>query len=267
MNPYEGYYLYVDMDGTLLNDEKKITPGNLEAMDRFIAGGGTVGIASGRSPHNIDYYYSLFHVNAPCILFNGSAVYDFDTKMYLYKCPLDKMLMLPVIERGIAAAPDICVQVFTEKAIYELNPDQIGDPYLVFEWFDRTMAAPEEITEDWLKMLFCDADGDKVDRVQAAIDPSPFLALGMTVARSGREYFEFLPTNKGETMKRLPQIIPDVRMTLAIGDYGNDLAMVQMADIGAAPANATDAVKAAAKYLVADNNHDAVADFLYKAVF
>ena len=267
MKPYEGDYLFVDMDGTLLNDDKKITQGNLDAMDKFIELGGKVGIASGRSPHNIDYYRSLFHVNAPCILFNGSAVYDFDTKRYLYQCPLDKTLLRPIIDQGVAVAPDICVQIFTEKAIYETNPNQVGDPYLAYEWFDRAMTTPEQITEPWLKLLFCDGDGDKVDRVQASIDPRPFLALGMTVERSGREYFEFLPTNKGETLKRLPTILPDVRRTLAIGDYGNDLAMVAMADLSAAPANATDAVKAVAKFQVADNNHDAVADFLNRAVF
>ena len=267
MKPYEGLYLYVDMDGTLLNDDKKITQGNLDAMDRFIEGGGKVGIASGRSPHNIDYYRSLFNVNAPCILFNGSAIYDFATGEYLYKAPLDKELVRPVIDIGVAMEPDVCVQIFTEKAIYETNPNQIGDPYLAYGWFPRTAATPEEITEPWLKMLFCDADGDKLDRIQNSIDPTPFLARGLTVERSGREYFEFLPSNKGLAMRKLCEVIPGVRKTLAIGDYGNDLAMIQMADLSAAPANATDAVKAAAHLHVVDNNHDAVADFLRIAVF
>ncbi|MBR2782338.1 MAG: HAD hydrolase family protein [Oscillospiraceae bacterium] len=268
MKPFEGFYLYVDMDGTLLNSDKKITQGNLDAMSRFIDEGGKIGIASGRSPHNIDYYYSLFTVNAPSILFNGSAVYDFDTKQYLYQAPLNKSMMQPVIDTGLSILPDVCIQVFTEKAIYECNLNQgAGDPYLKFEWFDRVMATPDQIQENWLKLLFCDGDGEKIDRIQAAIDPAPFEAIGMTVTRSGLEYFEFLPTNKGETLRKLPQIIPDVRKTLAIGDYGNDLAMVEAADIGAAPANATDAVKSVADCIVADNDHDAVADFLEKAVF
>ncbi len=267
MKPYEGYYLYVDMDGTLLNDDKKITPGNLASMERFIALGGKIGIASGRSPHNIDYYRSLFPVNAPCILFNGSAIYDFDEKRYLCQFSLDKRLLRPIIDIGVAVAPDICVQIFTEKAIYETNPNQVGDPYLVYEYFPRTMATPEAITEPWLKLLFCDGNEEKVNRVQRAIDPAPFLERGMTVERSGKEYFEFLPSNKGLTLQKLREVVPGVRKTLAIGDYGNDLAIVQMADLSAAPANATPAVQAAAQFHVADNNHDAVADFLERAVF
>ena len=267
MKPYDGIYLYVDMDGTLLNDDKKITDGNRLAMERFIDGGGRVGIASGRSPHNIDYYRSLFPVNAPCILFNGSAIYDFDTGRYLWHVALDKPLMHPVIRQGLSVAPDVCVQIFTQKAIYEINPDQIGDPYLVYEYFPRTMCPPEEITEDWLKLLFCDADGAKIDRIRAAIDPAPFLARGMTVESSAVEYFEFLPSNKGLALQALKVQIPGVRKTLAIGDYNNDLKLVELADLSAAPANATDAVKAVATLQVADNNHDAVADFLRKAVF
>ena len=267
MKPYDGIYLYVDMDGTLLNDDKKITDGNRLAMERFIDGGGRVGIASGRSPHNIDYYRSLFTVNAPCILFNGSAIYDFASGQYLYHVALDKALIRPVIEQGLAVAPDVCVQIFTEKAIYEINPDQVGDPYLIYEYFPRTMCRPEEITEDWLKMLFCDADAEKIARIRAAIDPAPYLARGMTVENSAPVYFEFLPSNKGLALQALKHIIPGVRRTLAIGDYLNDLKLVQMADVSAAPANAAPEVKAAATWQVADNHHDAVADFLRQAVF
>ena len=40
--------LFLDLDGTLLNDQKEITPGNRRAMDEALAQGHRIVVASGR---------------------------------------------------------------------------------------------------------------------------------------------------------------------------------------------------------------------------
>ena len=46
--------------------------------------------------------------------------------------------------------------------------------------------------------------------------------------------------------------------TMAVGDSGNDRAMIEAAGLGVAMGNAQPPVKAAANYLTADNDHDGV---------
>ena len=47
------YLFFTDLDGTLLNDEKQITPKTLEAIDAYISAGNKFIIASGRPFNNI----------------------------------------------------------------------------------------------------------------------------------------------------------------------------------------------------------------------
>ena len=78
-------------------------------------------------------------------------------------------------------------------------------------------------------------------------------------------YLEILPENvsKGSALSWIFEycgIDPD--QTAAIGDFYNDIAMIELASLGAAPANAPQDVKASADVVVADNNHAAVADLI-----
>ena len=54
--------------------------------------------------------------------------------------------------------------------------------------------------------------------------------------------------------------------TIAFGDGGNDVNMLQMAGVGVAMGNASDAVKAFAGHATLSNEEDGVADFLEKHI-
>ena len=59
------------------------------------------------------------------------------------------------------------------------------------------------------------------------------------------------------------QIGVPVSDTIAVGDEANDLLMIRAAGLGAAMANATDKVRAAAGYITkCDNNHSGVAEVI-----
>ena len=50
-------------------------------------------------------------------------------------------------------------------------------------------------------------------------------------------------------------------------DFYNDVALIETASVGAAPANAPEDVKECANVIVADNEHSAVADFIGRYLF
>ena len=73
--------------------------------------------------------------------------------------------------------------------------------------------------------------------------------------------------NLGTALEDVRARCGDVKKILAIGDYNNDLEMVALADIGGAPANAIDEVKAVADIVLsASNNESCVAEFLKRTL-
>ena len=58
MKKYSGYFLITDLDGTLLNTNKEISPTNQKALAEFTAQGGRFSVATGRSPARKNWYPS-----------------------------------------------------------------------------------------------------------------------------------------------------------------------------------------------------------------
>ena len=73
---YSGWYLLSDMDGTLIDSQGSTSEGNRRAIKTFTEGGGLFGIATGRAPNNLGDYLEGLPINAPCVFYNGGAVYD-----------------------------------------------------------------------------------------------------------------------------------------------------------------------------------------------
>ena len=98
------------------------------------------------------------------------------------------------------------------------------------------------------------------------LDRAFALTLGTTDIVKDAKYFELLPAgvDKGTGVRAI-RALPEVagRRILCIGDYWNDAAMLQEADIAFAPDNAIDEIKAIADHIVPDNNSDALAHVIF----
>ncbi|MCL2591883.1 MAG: Cof-type HAD-IIB family hydrolase [Defluviitaleaceae bacterium] len=67
--------LYFDLDGSLLDHHENITERNLKAITEFMALGGKVGLATGRSYIESKRYIDMIKPNMPCFLLNGNQIY------------------------------------------------------------------------------------------------------------------------------------------------------------------------------------------------
>ncbi len=267
MGAYDGYYLYCDLDGTLLDDDKRISAENREAILDFIQQGGRFGVATGRVPGILGSVERDLPINAPCILFNGAGLYDLDERKFLAMHPVDRDRTGRVAERLIELNDSTCVQVFTDTSIYEINPDQRDDPQTVIEQIQTRCEPFDQVSGTLLKVLIAHTP-DALDILHASLEQDG-LFDGLSAFRTSSTYLEFVAegVNKGMTLSDVRSRCKDVKKILAIGDYNNDLEMVSLADIGGAPANAIREVKDAADIVLdADNNHSAVARFLEAAL-
>ena len=263
MGVYDGYYLYSDMDGTLLDDDKRVSEENRAAIRSFVEQGGRFGLATGRVPSILCSAENDLPINAPCILYNGGGLYDLSTQTFLAKHPLPYDLAAEIVSCVIASRANACVQVFTDLAIFEVNANQRDDPQTVLEQIPIRTGAFACIEGSILKLLIAHETAD-LSEIHAAVRSASFFPE-LNVFRSSDHYLEIVASNvnKGSALSDVRSRCDNVKKILAIGDYNNDLEMVRYADIGAAPANAIDEVKSAADIVLpVDNNHHCVARFL-----
>jgi len=82
------------------------------------------------------------------------------------------------------------------------------------------------------------------------------------IIRSEYIFSDLMPKNinKGDGLQALAEYLKiDMRNTLAIGDYDNDVSMIKRAGVGVAVANASESAKAAADLITVSNNEHAIA--------
>ena len=267
MGAFDGYYLYCDLDGTLFDDDKRVSMENRVAIEAFVREGGRFGVATGRAPSIIGAIERDLPVNAPCILLNGAGLYDLAEKQFLAMHPIDSALTERVISRAVPLSPNVCPQIFNATGIYETNPNQRDDPQTVIEHMPVTQVSIDQVPQPFLKFLLAHTAAN-LDFLHKTLEQEG-LFEGLSAFRSADAYLEFvaLGVNKGTALEDVRARCGNVKKILAIGDYNNDLEMVALADIGGAPANAIDKVKSAADIvLAASNNESCVAEFLARAL-
>lgn len=266
MGRFEGYLLVSDFDGTLIDHELNISSENIDAIRSFIAQGGRFLGATGRTELNVRPYTNGIPMSSPWILYNGAAIFDWQSNSFLYKAPLDRPLTEAFVTKVMARFPTINVQVFSGGPFCEVNQAALPDRQVVLEQQHFESKPMELIKDDWLKVLFCSDDPDQIDAIEAMLDDDP-LRQQVHKVHSAARYFELTApgANKGSALARLKQLLDPVPTTVvAIGDYLNDIEMLQEADISAAPDSALPQVKKSADIITSSHAQSAIADLVFK---
>lgn len=255
----QGTLLVSDLDGTLLTPDKQAHPRDLEAVRRFREAGGAFTIATGRSIPSALPYVERFEVTLPVILHNGAMLYDYTAKRVLWSTTLPEtareyvrkiMEACPYAGTELLVADDILVPRFSPEVEKHLFVEEIG----------HTACPLEEASDSWVKVLFA-MEPSLADELERYVESQDF--PGVRFVRSDDKYYEMLPldADKGQALTHLKEAAPGTYTRVAaIGDYNNDLGMLEAADIAFAPETAIEAVRNIARHIVCSNSEGAVAD-------
>ncbi len=234
MSTFDGILLCTDFDGTFAMPGPTVSRENSEAVRYFQENGGRFTFASGRSPEFFARF-TQFHANAPIIAANGTMICDPDT--------YDKKTIFPMPEETLCIL-DALARIPQTELMYLC--DSFGQG---IEWNKAVGKLPSDvfsgIEKPWFKVLFHQSAEDTLflrDYLSAhhagvfAVNRSYKNGVELHASGSG----------KGACLAYLKAHDPTVRLTIGVGDYENDVTLVQMADIGYAVENAEPEVKAAA---------------------
>ena len=196
------------------------------------------------------------------ILYNGGAIYDYDKREIVWHSVLSKNAK-EYTEDVYRKFPDIGIEILLDDQIYVVRSNAIVKKHLDTERLSYIACNIDEVPDGWFKVLFA-LEPSRMDEFEAYM-----LAKGyqdVCFVHSFTHYFEMLPegSSKGGALCHLAEITGiSMEKTVAIGDYFNDFEMIQNAGMGVAVANAPQKLKDAAKLVVCDNDHHAVAELIY----
>lgn len=259
MGRFDGYLLCSDLDGTLLDDEKCISRGNIEAIEYFKAEGGKFTFCTGRVVDGVRYVLEYVRPNVPMICFNGAAIYDFETEKYLHTKPLCS-LAPDAVSYIYDLLPNAAIDVCTAYDSFFCRTNRILERHKTLEHLKDNYVDFRDIKGEWMKVIFM-TEPEELHEVRDAFKNYPYTDK-FDFVQSCENYYEMLPkaSGKGYGLKELVKILnADMSKTIGIGDNFNDIDLVRTAGIGAVVKNAEDEVKKAADMVVdADNNSDAL---------
>lgn len=254
--------LACDLDNTLLSPDREIDPENVAAIHRAVEAGIQVVLASGRIQTSIRIFAEQLGLTGPLIACNGSD------GVYVGGQPIFHRRLDPRAVRAIlsyCAAMGVQANAYTATQVFFVTESSWAEEYesRVRSVRPGSIDLESACSLDVSKVLVID-DAERIPEHRSAISN---LIKGIPVrwTESEPEYLEFLPdgVSKGTALATVAEHLGIAQVeTAAIGDYLNDLEMIEWAGIGAAVANAHPEVAAVANKHVSSHDHHGVAEFI-----
>ncbi len=267
MKKYTNVILLSDMDGTLLNSQGFVSKENKEAITFFTQNGGLFGIATGRSQLNSVLFLDEIKVNTPCILYNGCGVYDFDLGQFITLNELSKTKLIYFLEHCLKEFSEVSIQIYCPEMCYFISSPKQADPHVVAIHQPCEFTQIKTISElPWIKILFCGASEDLI--ALNGLMTGYGLENELNWVFSSEIYLEYLPygISKGSALRYMKESVYPEYKIYAVGDYNNDIEMLQAADIGIATQNALTSLKDIADRITVTNDESAIADIIYNII-
>ncbi len=253
------------MDGTLLRDDKTISERTVRAVQRFEAAGGRFTIATGRGVAAMQRYISQLQTRTPLILLNGCLGYDPVTGEDIFRHELPRPVLEAVWPILLEHKLDMVVHGSRRGLIFGMN-DTIAEHLRLDGITAEEVPAMSPASLSGVVKVLTIAEQPVLDQAEAALVAS---GAPVQVVRSHTTYMEILPPEggKGRGLTTLLEHLGiPVEQSLAVGDYLNDLEILQTAGLGVAMANAHPGVKAIAGWETLSNMEDGVAVLLESLV-
>lgn len=261
--------LFLDLDGTLLDDNKNFTERNRRAIEKALSLGHKIIVCTGRplvSAKAVSKMLGFDKKDCYVVAYNGGEIYDMYNHETIFKQTIPLEYVRYVFDASRAAG--LHCQTYTEDGILAEQEAEIMKRYKRFTKVDYTVVDDviAALPDEPVKMIVMDDDHEKLVEFREATKEWAEGKLDRIF--SSPQYLEHVAVgiSKGSSMERLCEKIGiPMANTIACGDEQNDISMIEAAGIGVAMKNAREEVKGHADYVTErDNNHDGIAEVIEK---
>lgn len=256
----------MDLDGTLFNPDREISPNNQKAIEALKARNAYVVIASGRTYDDIGTMVRSLGLSeyprAFFICYNGVIA----AKTRPYQVIYQKMIHAEDVRRigKLAEEGGLKLHVFAKNKIYLSDGIEhvIQSDFGMISSAERIRVSEYRGEDEVYKILIVDHD-EKLNQFQKTIPPE--FREEYAIFKSATHLLEFVHKDgsKGQALAALTKhlnLLPEEVM--AFGDEENDISMLQFAGMGVAMENAKPNVKRMARMITLSNKMDGVAEVI-----
>ncbi|SER63680.1 Cof-type HAD-IIB family hydrolase [Psychrobacillus sp. OK032] len=259
------HLIVLDLDGTLLTDEKVISNKTKNTLLQAKEEGHEVMIATGRPYRSSEMYYKELGLTTPIVNFNGAFVHHPMNKSWQ---TVHKPIELNVVKEVVEAVESYSIKNMLAEVLDDVylhyhdeqmmsafalgNPNITTGDLRTFLQKDPTslLIHAEEDSVDLVRKHLRDVHAEVIDhrRWGAPWDVIEIVRHGLNKAVGLSHVSSYLN-------------IPQERI-IAFGDEDNDLEMIEYAGVGVAMGNAIKPLQNIANEITKTNNEDGIADFL-----
>src|SRR5580704_1331376 len=260
--------LLADVDGTLVDSQKRITPRAKAAIQRLAEAGIKFAVTSGRPPRGMKMIVEAVKLSAPLAAFNGGMLVEPDTMKVLVQQTLDAAIAQDVIERVGEFGLVVWVYAGVDWYIQDLNSPHrekeertVQFPPKVVKNFDEALrqgvAKVVGVSDDY--GLVAKAEKGIADEFEHGVHArctttSRDCEPSVSAARSQPYYLDIThpKANKGSVVEMLADLlkIPPAEFA-TIGDMPNDVLMFEKSGYSIAMGQASEEVRKSATYVTA----------------
>ena len=255
MGKFDGLLLVSDFDNTLVYTEEAlqkcvdmppVSGKNRAALEYFMANGGLFAVATGRAKPAFETVVDGIPMNAPTVLFNGAAIYDFSRKKYLVTAFLPDTVRAHITQ-VVTAMPRVAVELYhDDNTIHALNANDVTRRHMHITHapsieVDTMDAVPSPIS----KALFSTEPENQAALLAYLRAQSWFGDYEIVASSESLVELTAKGANKGGMVRRMAELLHIPQANVAcVGDHANDISMLTWAGMAFAPANALPEVRA-----------------------
>jgi len=270
----ERHVIFLDLDGTLLDSEKKLIKKNMDVLTAAWEQGAYIVPATGRlflgMPAELRAQPFIRYAAAV----NGAQIYDAveDKTIAKVEIPIKRALEIYDMMDSMPGIYDCYAENWgwMERDILKNADKYIADPHHL--QIVRDTRSPVDGFKTYIAEHFASIQKaqiffrDREARAQAMAELTEKLPdCSVASSMPGNIEISAGKANKGDALRYLCEYLDvPIENSIAFGDDLNDIPMIEAAGTGVAMGNANDAVKAAANMITLTNNEAGVADALIK---
>lgn len=265
----------VDLDGTLLKDDKTITKKNIKIIKEATSKGVVVCIATGRILKFVDRVKDLLEIDTPVIASNGGILFYKENKVEINSLSYKSILRI----KEIAKNYNVQVYLNTEDSIiseeiipkdYSYNKinEEVLDKYKVniVENYSFKRLYKED-NKRAIKVICINKDDlEEVKKIRKALEDTEEFEIS-----SAEDYYCEINKkgiSKGKAVEDLAKELGiNIKEVICIGDGGNDIEMLKRAGLAVAMDNGIPEVKEISDYITSNNNDSGVGRAIKHLIF
>ena len=256
----------LDLDGTLTNHDKVVTPRTRQALLKAQEQGAIIILASGRPTYGIVPVAERLELEKRggyILSYNGGNIVNAKTGEKLFSQFLPDAV-IPILYKYAKEKNHALLGYAGNEIITEMPDDQyVKEESRINKMNIRKVDNLLDALEPHPTKLLM--TGDPTNMIKAEEELVEILGEKMDIFRSAPFFLELVPKgiDKAQSLLRL---LSKINLTpadlMAFGDGYNDLSMLKLAGVGVAMANAAPEVRADADYVTLSNEEDGVAEAL-----